>query len=321
MTLSALITTLAADRQRPAVSGGFHSEFQQVSVTNEATSLRETMGSVTSRCFDYFNLRFLFISGDPEPRHHTGHGGELYWCLAPLILIGLYVAIRGWRQQASYRIILVGLLVSPASAALTVDREHSTRSVQAVIFWLLLAMLGARWLWRRPGPWRKLLFLTACTGALEIALYMRDYFGAYQTRDPEALQTELTDALEYCFGHLDTNQVLYISASTYTPYGAIVKTDLKPRLYAFVLFFGKIDPRIYQRTGLPTDTVRLYDGHAAGPGLLLRCNNYYIRRPDKASEVLVGSDNLPMPPVAKLIKSIPFSGPYSFAKYQVFAIP
>ena len=321
MALSALIVLLPLIISVLRSPEGLTARFHQVSITNGATSLRDTMGSAASRYLDYFSPRFLFISGDPELRHHTGHGGELYWCLAPLILIGLCVAVRCWRQQVSYRIILVGVLVSPVSAAFTVDREHSTRCVYAVIFWLLLAMLGAQWLWQRRGPWRKLLFLTACAGTLEIGLYLRDYFGAYQTRDPQVFQTELTDAFEYCFAHLDTNQVLYISASTFNPYGAIVKADLKPQLYAYVLFFGKIDPRIYQRTGFPTDTVRLYDGHAPRPGLLLGCDHYYIRRPDRPNEFLVASDRLPMPPAARLIKSIPFSGRYSFAKYQVFAIP
>lgn len=276
--------------------------------------------SVTSHYRDYFSPQFLFISGDQEVRHHTGHGGELYWCLAPLILTGLYVAIRYWRQRAFHRIILTGVLVSPVSAALTVDRMHSTRCVYAVIFWLLLAVLGAQWLWQRRGPWRKLLLFIVCAGALEMAVYMRDYFGAYQTRDPQVFQTELTDAFEYCFAHLDAHQVLYISGSTYTPYGELINKELKPQLYVYPLFFGKIDPRIYQRTGLPADTVRLYDGHPLKPGLLLRSSNYYFRSPDGAG--LVARPNvMPIPPNARLIKSIPFSGQYSFAEYQVFAIP
>ncbi len=297
---------------------GLTARFHQVSVTSGAPSLRETIASVTSHYRDYFSPQFLFISGDPEARHHTGHGGELYWCLAPLILCGLYVAIRYWRQRAFYRILLVGLLVAPVSAALTVDRMHSTRCVYAVVFWLLLAMLGAQWLWQRRGLWRKALLFLVCAGALEIAVYIRDYFGAYQTRDPQAFQTELTDAFEYCFAHLDTNQVLYVSASTYTPYGEDVDRELKPQLYVYALFFGKIDPRVYQRTGLPADTVRLYDGHASRPGLLLGSNNYYSRRPEG---VFATPDVMPIPPNARLIKTIPFSGQYSFAKYQIFAVP
>ncbi len=297
---------------------GLTARFHQVSVASGVTSWSDTIARVASHYRDYFSPQFLFISGDPEVRHHTGHGGELYWFLVPLILSGFYVAIRYWRQRTSHRIILVGVLVAPVSAALTVDRIHSTRCVYAVVFWLLLAILGAQWLWERRGPWRKLLLFLVCAGALEIAVYMQDYFGAYQTRDPQVFQTELTDAFEYCFAHLGTNQVLYISASTYTPYGEDIDRDLKPQLYVYVLFFGKIDPRIYQRTGLPTDTVRIYDGHAPKPGLLLGSNNYYSRHPDGVFAV---PDAMPIPPHASLVKTIPFSGQYSFAKYQIFAVP
>jgi hypothetical protein len=185
---------------------------------------------------------------------------------------------------------------------------------------LLLAVLGAQWLWQRRGPWRKLLLLIACVGVLEIAVYMQDYFGAYQTRDTQAFQTELTDVLEYCFAHLDTNQVLYISGSTYNPYGEMINTHLKPKLYVHILFFGKIDPHIYQRTGIPSDIARLYDGHAPKPGLLLRSSNYYFRQ-DGSTDLVVKPDDMPIPPNASLIKTIPFSGPYAFAKYEVFAIP
>jgi hypothetical protein len=100
----------------------------------------------------------------------------------------------------------------------------------------------------------------------------------------------------------------------------MVNAELKPQLYAHVLFFGKIDPRIYQRTGLPTDVVRLYDGHPTKPGLLLRSSNYYFRSADGAGYV-VKPDAMPIPPNARLIRTIPFSGQYSFAKYEVIAIP
>jgi len=321
IALSALVFLLPMIVTAMRLPGALTARFQQVGIFTATAQPGELAVGIASHYLDYFSPRFLFISGDHQPRHHTGHGGELYWFLAPLILTGLYVAIRYWRQHASHRIVLVGILVSPVSAALTVDQMHSSRCVYAVIFWLLLAMLGVQWLWQRRGPWRKLLLFTACAGALEIALYMHDYFGAYQTRDPQALQTELTDALEYCFAHLDTNQVLYISASTYTPYGAVISTDLKPQMYADVLFFGKIDPRIYQRTGFPTYNVRLYDGHVPEPGLLLRSSNYYFKLPNGGAGFLGVPDEMPIPPNAKLIKSIPFSGQYSFAQYQVFAFP
>jgi hypothetical protein len=219
-------------------------------------------------------------------------------------------------------LLAFSFLVYPIAAALTMERMHSGRSINGAISWLLTAMLGAQWLWQRRGPWRKLFLFTACAGALEIALYMHDYFGAYQGRNPQALQSELTEALQYCFAHLETNQTLYISASTYTPYGAVVGTDLKPQLYAYVLFFGRIDPPIYQRTGLPKERVRLYDGQVSKPGLLLLCNNYYLLT-DHGSRLQATPDRPPMPPNARSLVYIPFTGKYAIAsaRYLIFEIP
>ena len=289
--------------------------FEQVGIFQKGGSLTGVISAMASRYLDYFSPRFLFISGDDTLRHHTGWGGELYWHLAPLILAGLYVVVRYWRRQPRYRIVLVGLLVSPVSAALTVDRMHSTRSAYGVIFWLLLAMLGARWLWQRKGLWRKLLLLMIGAGTLEIGLYLHNYFGAYQARCRFAYQGELVEALKYCFHHLDDNQVLYISDSTFSPHGSMVNAELKPFLYAYVLFYGKIDPRKYQQTGFPMDTVRLYDNNAARPGLLLRCNYRWL-----SPTVAQWTPNVePLPAGSVLLTRIPFQD--LDLQYEIFKIP
>jgi hypothetical protein len=50
----------------------------------------------------------------------------------------------------------------------------------------------------------------------------------------------------------------------------------------------------------------------------LKSNQYYINRP---AGLYAEPDPMPIPPNATLIKTVPFSGLYSFAEYQVFAIP
>jgi hypothetical protein len=272
MALSALIVLLPLiiSIQRSPV--GLTARFHQVSVASGAMSLRDLMVSVTTRYLDYFSPRFLFITGDQQLRHHTGHGGELYWCLAPLILTGLYVAIRYWRQNALHRIVLVGILVSPVSAALTVDRMHSIRCVYAVIFWLLLAVLGASVLWRHRPVGRKLLLVICAAGLVETATYLADYFGPYQTRCHGAFQTGFTDALDYCFSHIGSNQTLYVSGSVGVDGGAFINTDFKSFVYAHLLFYGKIDPWTYQHGGFSNTIIRPYLEEIDRPGLLLRCN-------------------------------------------------
>ena len=130
--ISALVFLLPMIISAPWSPGALTTRFQQVNLFHGVAPLGEVMVSVASRYLDYFSPRFLLISGDPGLCHHTGRGGELYWCLAPLIIAGLYVVMRYWRGS-HVRIVLVGLLVSPVSAALTVDRMHSTRCAYGVI--------------------------------------------------------------------------------------------------------------------------------------------------------------------------------------------
>jgi len=310
--------------------GALTTRFQQVNIFHGVAPLGEVMVSVASRYLDYFSPQFLLISGDPGLRHHTGRGGELYWCLAPLIVAGLYVVMRYWRRQPRYRIVLVGLLVSPVSAALTVDRMHSTRCAYGVIFWLLLAMLGARRLWQHKHVGRKLLVVACAVGAMETSAYLADYFGAYQTRCREAFETQLTEALRYCFGNLKTNETLYISDSAisalpfnenFAPSGSglsklEVDQSFKPCVYAHILFFGRIDPRVYQRMGIPPERARLYDGNIPEPGLLLRCNAM-VAVSTALDKYLVTRNTEPVPLGADLVQTIPFNRAVRYEIYRI----
>jgi 4-amino-4-deoxy-L-arabinose transferase-like glycosyltransferase len=309
--------------------GVFTNRFEEVSLFGNHPSWTGALFEIVTRYLDYFNPRFLFLTGDFQVRHHTGFGGELFWFTMPLILVGLYCLVRSFRTQPYYRFLALALLVYPAAASLTVDRMHSMRCVNGLIPWLLLAMLGARWLWDKRGTWRKLLLLMLCAGSVELALYLRNYFGpGYQSSCRSVFQSELADALKYCFHHLDDDQVLYISDSTFSPYGSIVNAELKPFLYAYVLFYGKIDPRKYQQTGFPMDTVRLYDNNTPKPGLLLHCNFRLSSTTEQQRARFAGDEFVvdlfarndePLPAGSVLLTRIPFPDPD--VQFEIFKIP
>ena len=286
--------------------------FQALGVFRDAAPLKEVAISVANHYLDYFSIPFLFISGDHELRHHTGHGGELYWCLAPLILAGLCVAIRYWRLQPRYRVVLVGLLVSPISAVLTVDQMHSTRSLYATIFWMLLAVMGARAMWRHRRVGRKLVVLVTAVGLVESGWYFVDYFGPYQTRSRSGFGTGLTEAIEYCFDHLESHRVLYVSATIGGPNYAWLNRDLKPFFYVYFLFYGKIDPSAYQHGGFSNTAVRPYLEKIDQPGLLLRCNLYLGR-----TQLTPIPNPEYLPAQAKLLATFQDYAPF---EYQVFEI-
>jgi len=326
MMLSALVVLLPLIISVLRFPQGLTARFQQVGVSSEPAPLTGLITGVGSRYLDYFSPRFLLLSGDSNLRHHTGHGGELYWCLAPLILAGLYVTIRYWRQHASHRIILVGILVSPVAAALTVDRMHSTRCVYAVIFWLLLAMVGAQTLWRHRSVGRKLLAVACVAGLIESSVYFADYFGAYQTRSAAAFQPAVTEALEYCFDHVSSNQTLYVENSMGAACNAFIHPDFRPYLYAYLLFFGRIDPWSYQHGGFSNTVIRPWYGHIDQPGLFLRCNLAPVpigptsyQGTAERTPVLISPNAEAVPSGAKLLATFPDVA-FANQEYQVYAV-
>ncbi|MGD0016811.1 MAG: hypothetical protein ABSC38_04755 [Verrucomicrobiia bacterium] len=316
ITVAALATLLPMIISALRFPEALTARFQQVGIFSKATPMRDVIMGVASRYLDYFSPRFLFISGDHELRHHTGCGGELYWCLAPLILVGLYVVIRYWRQQPHYRIVLVGLLVSPVSAALTVDRMHSTRCVYAVIFWLLLASVGARALWRHRRVGRKLLLVICAAGLIESTAYLADYFGPYQTVCRHAFMAGLTEGLEYSFDRINSNQILYVDDSVGVPYGVVhMRADFKPLIYTHLLFYGRIDPWSYQHQGFSNSIIQPYLGRIDKPGILLRCNSTRDHR-DLSSFAGI-KNHIPIPTGAELLATFEEETPL---EYQVFKL-
>ena len=290
------------------------SRFQTVSVFQDNPSWNTIISRVASRYLEYFSPQFLFLRGDANLRQHTGFGGELFGFLFPMLVAGLYCLVRRVRTQPSYRFLGLGLLVYPTAAALTEDHLHSGRCVNGVIFWVLTAAIGAHFLWQKRDIGRKLLVIACCAGVIEVAVYLKDYFSGYQIRSRVAFGAPFTEALEDCFRTLDTSNTLYVSISAVGPLvGVNVNRDFKPMAYAHILFFGKIDPRVYQQSGIPRNRARLYEGMIDTPGLLLRAS---VRLVKPVQDKLVTVPE-PKPIGAKLLETKPVYGDIQYEVYQV----
>lgn len=277
--------------------------FGAISIFKDQPAWSLALSRFASRYVEYFGPHFLFLKGDENLRQHSGFGGELFLFLAPMIMAGIYCLVRHWRSQPNYRFVGLGLLIYPAAAALTLDRMHGARSINGVIFWTFTAVTGAYFLWQKRGAARNLLILACCAGALEIGLYMKDYFGQYPLRCRAAFDADFTETLESCFRNLNDSETLYISGSAFAPLPHIVDQDFKPWFYVSILFFGKIDPRIYQQIGIPKDRVCFYEGVIHRPGLLLRCNLRLERPPIPDQPPLYILNLEPIPVGAKLLET------------------
>ncbi|HUK40767.1 MAG TPA: hypothetical protein VLX11_06985 [Candidatus Acidoferrales bacterium] len=298
--------------------------FKEVSVYETADSTIETLSRIVTRYAEYYSPGFLFLHGDNNLRQNSGFEGELFLFLSPLAVAGLYEILRSFRTQPQSRFLFLGLLTYPMAAAWTHERMHSGRTIGGVIVWMLIAAIGANCLWRRRAIGRALVVVASIFGAIEIAFYLKDYFVEYPIRSRNEFRAPLIEALEDCLRITSTNETLYISSSTFAPWGHNVGPDFRPFYYTDILFFGRIDPLTYQRAGIPPDKISLFSGTTHHSGVLLRCNMRMVqvgRRIDTVTgqpQPYIFDDNVePIPPGAELLEKKPVYGPFQYEIYRV----
>lgn len=291
--------------------------FQAIGIFQDHPPWEVAINRIGSRFLEYFSPEFLFFRGDNILQHHTGFGGELFRFLIPMVLAGLYCLVRSWRKRSDYRFIGLALFVYPAAAVLTENYMHSGRSIHGAIFWGLTAVIGAHFLWQRRGTGRNVLLIACCVGIVEVGLYLRDFFGPFQERYRVGLYTGYTEALEDCFRVIGKDETVYISGAP----SALSKPG-----YVYILFFGKIDPRVYQQQGIPKERVRLYDGTIPRPGILLRASmrrgqlTYNFNLPGAATApqpVVLETNPEPIPPHAELLQTVPVGNLFQYEVYRV----
>ncbi|HVM60868.1 MAG TPA: glycosyltransferase family 39 protein [Verrucomicrobiae bacterium] len=293
------------------------SRFQRISVFGDRPSWTEAASRIASRYVEYFSPQFLFLRGDSNLRHHSGHGGELFLFLIPMVLAGLYCVARYSWTSPRHRFLGLGLLLYPAAATLTTDHMHSGRSINGAIFWAVTAVIGADFLWRKGRVGRTLLLACCLAGVVEAPLYFNDYFGDYQVRTRPEFQAAFTGALADCFRALGEEETLYVSGSVLGSLTPPANWDFQPFCYADILFFGRIDPRAYLSEGIPKDRVCPYRGVIQKPGLLLRCNLWLVRPGGAGRPPEFKPNDEPIPPETQLVRVVPVA---PLMQYEIYRI-
>lgn len=167
----------------------------------------------------YFDPQFLFVSGDPNLRHHSGFGGELLLVQGILLLSGL-VALFTYKRKETW-LILSWLFLSPVVAALVNETPHASRAIYIMI--PLAWLIGLGW-----SSFKKLTSLILGLFLLiNLCVYLHDYFIHYPTRSAKAwIQPYKQSALQ--FKNAPPAQPVYINEKLYKPelYFAFYLNDL-----------------------------------------------------------------------------------------------
>jgi hypothetical protein len=105
------------------------------------TNWKANAETVVKNYFSHFSPKFLFISGDSNPRSSIQAFGELYWAELPLLLIGSYVLVQ--KKYKYWWLPFLGILIGPLPAAITNESPHALRSILMFPFFSIVGGIGA----------------------------------------------------------------------------------------------------------------------------------------------------------------------------------
>lgn len=176
----------------------------------------------------HFSPTFLFIRGDTQGRHSVPGMGQVYVYQIPLLILGLYVAIK--TRTAPFLFLLYWLLISGIPASLATPTPHAGRSLMVVPAWSIMSAMGLLFLVKNM----KLIFV-ATLGL--IAFYnLLTYLHLYHVHYPKE------KAIDWADGYKDMS--LYVG-ERYNHYERIAITRYWGHPYIYILFYTKFDPAKY----------------------------------------------------------------------------
>ncbi len=158
----------------------------------------------------HFTPRYLFVSGDANPRHSTQFVGELSWLDTFVLATGaIFVIASGLRSRKSHgrdveesmsfrqalAFALVGYVAGVVPAALTWESlPHALRSIGS---WPFLSLLTGLMMWKITLRWKGFLVAaTAVTAAFAIA-FSWFYFSEYPARSRGFFDSQIKKAAEH----------------------------------------------------------------------------------------------------------------------------
>ena len=177
--------------------GALTYEFNLRSIGADGAALPTLMGRFLGNYISYFSPDFLFIHGDPNPRHNTGYAGMLLVVAAPLLLLGLWACWRR-RHEALPRFVIACLLLGPVPAALTNNggAPHALRSAVMLPFCFMLVALGLASVADALRRRRIVPVVLSAALAVQGGLYLLDMYTAYPVRAAAAFDAGLPEAID-----------------------------------------------------------------------------------------------------------------------------
>ncbi|MCJ7740926.1 hypothetical protein MUP32_06490 [Candidatus Microgenomates bacterium] len=189
--------------------------------------------NIIQRFLVHLDGRYLLLNGDHAPPFQIPNMGIIYPFDFFLIIIGIIVAYK--RKFSSRNLLIWWLVISIIPAAFTYMTPAANRTFNAVIPFIIFPAIGLLQLFKKGQILRPLIF--SVIFSISFAYFLRQYF----------LVLPVDYADWWNWGMKETAG--YVQ-SVEKEYDNIVFLDKDGMPYIYLLFYGKIDPNLYQTTAL-----------------------------------------------------------------------
>lgn len=173
----------------------------------------------------HFSPSFLFTQGDTNPRSQIPGHGELYLIDIPLILFGIFAAIKS--KKVLYWLPIAMVLLAPIPAALTRESPHALRSLLAAPAFAMISVMGIKYIRENLKKYSTLFVVVV------LAFYYLSFEG-YAYDFVLKYPTETAADWQYQYKQIFSNQK------------SGVVTDQYGQPYIFALFYQKYPPQKFR---------------------------------------------------------------------------
>lgn len=173
--------------------------------------------------------QFLFLNGDPAPRHNSGQG-QLLWPLAPFLIIGFCETLKRLKDK-KYMFLFLWLLSSPIASSLTSDgASHAGRLFVMIPPLVIMISLGLARILSLPGL-RGSFLKVATVSAISISFifYLHKYYVHYPKESWQYWQYGYKGAI---------TRLKEVEGD----YDRVILNNNHEPILLRLLFWGKIDP-------------------------------------------------------------------------------
>jgi len=177
----------------------------------------------------YFSPSFLVMQGGPRAQHNIPYRGVLYISEIILVCYGL-LSMRKYSGVAKSLPLLL-IFVGFIPAALTKDSFHVLRSILTLPGWQLLSAIGLNYLIENKSGLKNTIYILLVA---EIMIFTFQYYLWYPKAFAKDWQYGYSQAIKYAEDHKDQ-------------YNDIIFTKWYGEPQLFLAFYGKMDPREYQK--------------------------------------------------------------------------